>query len=155
MGETSLNGENWSHLPYLLFADAKGNIYDHPDLRMAGLSAAAPRPLADSDLIEMPHYSKLFYIPSCPPVGLDPATGDYVVLKETRIEGFRGRCFAVAAFLEPGYVRTHLPAADYAGKDYVLPTWAYTAVGYRDDRYWTAALIRLLKVSSFPARPDI
>ena len=33
---------------------------------------------------------------------------------------------------------THLPAADYSPKEYLLPMWAYTAVGFREGRYWAA-----------------
>jgi pyruvate-formate lyase-activating enzyme len=44
----------------------------------------------------------------------------------------------VACFLEPGLVRSLLPAVDYRPKSFTLPTWAYTAVGFRDDRYWAA-----------------
>jgi pyruvate-formate lyase-activating enzyme len=47
-------------------------------------------------------------------------------------------CHAVAAFLEPGFVRTHLPASDCTHKKVILPSWAYTAVGFREDRYWAA-----------------
>ena len=47
-------------------------------------------------------------------------------------------CNAVAAFLEPGFVRGCLPAADYADKPVVLPSWAYGAVGFRRGRYFAA-----------------
>ena len=46
------------------------------------------------------------------------------------------RIYAVAAFPEPGVVRTHLPAADYSKKSYLLPAWAYTAVGFKNGGYW-------------------
>jgi wyosine [tRNA(Phe)-imidazoG37] synthetase (radical SAM superfamily) len=55
-----------------------------------------------------------------------------------KVNGVTEKCYGVAAFLEPGIVRTHLPAADYSQKEYLLPMWAYTAVGFREDRYWAA-----------------
>ncbi|MFH1489166.1 MAG: radical SAM protein, partial [Pseudomonadota bacterium] len=125
-------------LPSMLFADEEGRIYDHPYYRMVGFSGAAPAPLGEDDLISMPEYSKLFFIPRCPPLGLDPATGKFLVVPEARIGGVKIKCQAVAAFLEPGLVRTHLPAADYGAKNYMLPMWAYAAVGLKGDAYRTA-----------------
>ena len=125
-------------LPLMLYADSRGRIFEHPRLRMAGFSGMAPAPLAEDDLIPVPEFSKLFFIPECPPVGVDPETGETRTVPKMKIKGVTKRCYAVAAFLEPGIVRTHLPAADYAPKKYVLPMWAYTAVGFRDGRYWAA-----------------
>ncbi len=123
-------------LPYMLFADRAGRIYDHPYYRMAGFSALSPHPIDPEELLPMPEFSKLFYLPECPPIGLDPETGEYVVVPYAEIRGRKEKIFAVAAFPEPGVVRTHIPAADYSKKRYLLPAWAYTAVGFRDDRYW-------------------
>ena len=125
-------------LPYMLYADKDGRIYDHPRLRMAGFSGSEPHLLKNEDLIRLPELSKLFFIPDCPPVGIDPSTGIYHVVSRLEIDGVVTECNAVAAFLEPGLVRTHLPAVDYRSKSYVLPSWAYTAVGFRDERYWAA-----------------
>ena len=125
-------------LPYMLYADGEGRIYDHPFYRMAGFSGRGPAPLGGGDLIPMPAYSKLFFIPDCPPVGLDPETGRHVVIPEVELDGVMVKCRAVAAFLEPGLVRSHLPSADYQAKAYTLPMWAYTAVGFKDDAYWAA-----------------
>jgi wyosine [tRNA(Phe)-imidazoG37] synthetase (radical SAM superfamily) len=127
-----------NHLPLMLYADSKGRIFEHPRLRMAGFSGKAPVPLKEEDLIPMPEFSKLFFIPDCPPVGLDPETGKYRTVRTVDVNGAPEKCFGVAAFLEPGIVRTHLPAADYSPKTYILPMWAYTAVGFRDGRYWAA-----------------
>lgn len=126
-------------LPYMLYADDQGRVYDHPYYRMAGFSGDSPAPLDEDDLIVMPEFSKLFYIPDCPPIGLDPRTGEYRVVPEIEIDGEVTRCFGVAAFLEPGLVRSHLPAVDYGPKTYTLPMWAYTAVGFKEDRYRAAA----------------
>ncbi len=89
----------------------------------------------------MPEFSKLFFIPQCPPVGLDPETGGWEIVPEMEVDGRMVRCHAVAAFLEPGVLRTHLPAADYSDKRYRLPMWAYTAVGFKDGGYWAAGFV--------------
>jgi pyruvate-formate lyase-activating enzyme len=125
-------------LPSMLYADEKGRIYDHPFYRMAAFSGTKPFQLNSTDIIDMPEFSKLFFIPECPPVGLDPKTGRYVTVKKAPVKDGNGRCFAVASFLEPGLVRSHLPAVDYSGKKYTLPMWAYTAVGFHKGKYVAA-----------------
>lgn len=129
---------NIQNLPYMLYADSDGRIYDHPYYRMAGFSGSFATVLEEQDLIPMPEFSKLFFIPDCPPIGLDPSTGEYRSVPEVEMDGVVTRCFAVAAFLEPGIVRTHLPAADYEAKSYILPMWGYTAVGFKDGIYQAA-----------------
>ncbi|MBW1850921.1 MAG: radical SAM protein [Deltaproteobacteria bacterium] len=130
--------QNLINLPSMLYADKAGRIYDHPYFRMAGMWGYDPAALEEKDLILLPEFSKLFYIPGCPPVGMDPETGKYKIVSEVDIDGVVTECYAVAAFLEPGVVRSHLPAAHYRSKTYVLPMWAYTAVGFRDENYWAA-----------------
>ncbi|MFP4037958.1 MAG: radical SAM protein, partial [Desulfobacteraceae bacterium] len=125
-------------LPHMLYADNQGRIHDHPHLRMTGFQGLDPGPVSPGSLVEVPAFSKLFYMPGCPPVGLDPATGRCEVLEEGPVVGGIEPVNAVAAFLEPGIVRTLLPAADYKAKEYVLPSWAYTAVGFKRGRYWAA-----------------
>jgi pyruvate-formate lyase-activating enzyme len=133
--------KQFSNLPYMLYADGEGKIFDHPYYRMAGFSGDGPADITRADLLALPEFSKLFFIPDCPPVGLDPETGEYVLVPEAETEQGTSPCFGVAAFLEPGIVRTHLPAVDYGAKDYNLPMWAYTAVGFRDDQYWAAGFV--------------
>jgi pyruvate-formate lyase-activating enzyme len=136
--EMTMKKRTFQDLPFMLYADSKGRIFDHPRYRMAGFSGNAPAPLEEGDLIPMPEFSKLFFIPYCPPVGLDPETAKYRTVPKVKVNGVTEKCYGVAAFLEPGIVRTHLPAADYTPKNYVLPMWAYTAVGFREGRYWAA-----------------
>jgi hypothetical protein len=69
-------------LPHMLYADNQGRIHDHPHLRMTGFQGLEPGPVSPGSLVEVPAFSKLFYMPGCPPVGLDPATGRCEVLEE-------------------------------------------------------------------------
>lgn len=127
-----------SELPAMLYADAEGTIYEHPYYRMAGFSGARCRQIRRSDLLPMPGYSKLFFVPGCAPIGIDPDSGECSTVREAEtLKGFK-ECFAVAAFLEPGMVRSHLPAVDYSLKSYTLPMWGYTAVGAGSDDYQVA-----------------
>jgi len=127
--------ENLENLPSMLFADKDGRIYDHPYFRMAGFLGSRPVVPEEQDLIPVPEFSKLFFIPDCPPIGLDPSSGEFTTVSQIEMEGIPVKCFAVAAFLEPGLVRSLLPAVDYSPKSYTLPMWAYTAVGFANDGY--------------------
>ena len=133
-----MNYPDLGNTPFMLYADGNGQVYEHPYYRMVGFSGVTPVIVRDEDLILVPEFSKLFFIPDCPPVGLDPSTGQYRAVTQVEVHGAITRCNAVAAFLEPGLVRNLLPAVDYESKSYTLPTWAYTAVGFRDERYWAA-----------------
>ena len=125
-------------LPFMVFADDSGNIYDHPYFRMLGMSGSNISVLNKKELIPLPEFSKLFFIPHCPPLGLDPETGEVVTVRNVEMGDSISSCNAVSAFLEPGFVRSHLPAVDYAAKSVVLPSWAYGAIGFRRGRYFAA-----------------
>ena len=133
-----MENEDLKDLPYMLYADANGQVYDHPYYHMVGFSGPAPAVLQAGDLIPITEFSKLFYIPDCPPIGLDPQTGECKIVSEIELDGGVTKCHAVAAFLEPGLVRSHLPAVDYRPKSYILPMWAYTAAGFKNERCWAA-----------------
>jgi pyruvate-formate lyase-activating enzyme len=133
-----MDKEDLKRLPHMVFADAKGRIYDHPYFRMVGFSGSRVVIPREEDLVSVPEFSKLFYIPDCPPIGLDPVTGRYKTVYDAEIDDLKIKCYAVSVFLEPGYVRVHLPAVDYRPKNYTLPMWAYTAVGFKEDGYVAA-----------------
>ncbi len=133
-----MKSKDLRNLPAMLYADSNGRIYDHPYLRMGGMSGADFAVPCEEDLLPISEFSRLFYIPDCPPIGLDPDTGEHMVVPEIEIDGIVTQCYALAAFLEPGVVRSHLPAVDYRPKTYFLPMWAYTAVGFKDEGYWAA-----------------
>ncbi|ABB32948.1 Radical SAM domain protein [Geobacter metallireducens RCH3] len=121
-------------LPKLLYADAKGNIFDHPDLCMAGMSGPEAVLPEGVELIPLPEGSRLFTIPDTPPVAWDEKQRKFVTVPTVR-EGRRNLPVqAVSAFMAPGYVRTLLPACDYGRKKVHLPLWSYTAVGWDEER---------------------
>lgn len=125
----------FADLPAMLYADPEGRIFDHPHYRTVAFSGASATPLEGHPWVALPEFSKLFYLPGCPPLGCDPVTGRVTVVREIKVRGAHIPCQAVAAFLEPGWVRTLLPAADYKAKSYTLPMWAYTAVGFGGGAY--------------------
>ncbi|HEY7724633.1 MAG TPA: radical SAM protein, partial [Anaeromyxobacteraceae bacterium] len=111
----------------------QGRVYDHPWLLAAGRSGDdLVRP--EEKPIPAPPGSALCTLPGRRPVGVDPGTGELVVLSEARVGRRTFAPLAVGATLPPGYTRTWLPAAarpllPRAGEPPVLPQWAYTAVG--------------------------
>jgi len=61
--------------PVTVFADAEGNVYDHPELLMLvrrGRELTLPRP---DELIPLPEGSDLYLLPGRHALGLDPQTG--------------------------------------------------------------------------------
>jgi pyruvate-formate lyase-activating enzyme len=128
-------------LPRLLYADAKGNIFDHPHLHMAGMSGTETVLPEAVELIPLPEDSRIFTIPDTPPVAWDAKKRSFVTVDTVR-EGKRDvRIQAVSAFMAPGYMRTLLPACDYRRKKVHLPLWSYTAVGWdeENERFVVAA----------------
>jgi len=130
-----MESETLRNLPSMLYADGNGRVYDHPYFRMGAMSGSDLAVPCEEDLIPISEFSRLFYIPDCPPVGLDPDSGENIIVPEIEIDGIATECYAVAAFPEPGIVRSYLPAVDYRPKTYFLPMWAYTAVGFKDENY--------------------
>ena len=125
-----------------LIADEQGEVFEHPDLLLAGMNGTqAVRPLVD-EMIPMPEGSRLFTIPQTPPIGFDRRSGKQMTLDRMPKEWGGGRIQAVSAFLTPGYTRTLLPAADFQRKGQTLPLWSYTAVGWcvEEERFYVAAV---------------
>jgi len=123
-------------------ADQSGEVFEHPELLLAGMNGLTPRAPREDELIPLPEGSRLFTIPDTPPVGIDPRTGKIVTRDKLPRSWGGGPIQAVSAFLNPGYTRTLLPAADYNRKQIQLPLWSYTAVGWcvEEERFYTAAV---------------
>lgn len=132
-------------IPGLLFADSSGRIKDFPDLQMAGRSGRnflRPQP---ADLIPLPEGSDIFVLPGRLPVGIDPASGEPMLLAENPEDPAEG-IQAVAAFMAPAHTAIHWAAFRKSDPGLAhLPLFAYTAVGWLDGRFW---------VSGFRSDPD-
>jgi pyruvate-formate lyase-activating enzyme len=117
----------------LLVADAAGQVYDHPTLRLAGERGAGPEPIGPREWLPLPRGSDLFALPGRAPIGL--ARGGVVVVDEW----LGGEARAVAAFLAPGHTACHNAVWRRGAEAPALPTFAYSAVGFADGGYWTSA----------------
>jgi len=123
-------------------ADERGEVFEHPELQLAGMSGTALVRPKREELMPLPEGSRLFTIPGAPTIGFDPKSGKATVADRLPKRWGGGRIQAVSAFLTPGFTRTLLPAADYLGKRTVLPLWSYTAVGWcvEEERFYVAAV---------------
>ncbi|MFA5143067.1 MAG: radical SAM protein [Candidatus Omnitrophota bacterium] len=119
--------------PCLVVADSAGKIFGYPPLEPAGMKAGAFFVLEPDKLVKLPAGSQLFRLPRRMPVGGDPQTGRFVVLRGA---------LAVAAFAAPGYTLTYNAAytADASAKP--LPLFAYGALAsYKGEFYTTAVRV--------------
>jgi hypothetical protein len=123
-----------------LFADRRGNIYDHPHLRMAGRSGHQLVRVEAEELIRLPEGSKLFFLPGREGVGWDLRKQEFVTARMASLGDRRRRGLAVSSFLPPAYTRTLLPATPNAGEGRTLPLWSYTAVGWTEHGLMAAAV---------------
>lgn len=122
----------------MVYADASGRIFDFPGLKMAGRSGRALHPLDPLDLIPLPEGSELFVLPDRLPVGWDADCDEMVVLEENPVQP-PAPVQAVAAFMAPAYTQTALAAFHRLRPDLSpLPLFAYTAVGWWQERFWVA-----------------
>lgn len=136
--------------PRLVVSDGRGRIFEVPELLMAGMTLSAPCLPEPEDLIPLPAGSSLYMLPSRKPVGLDPATGEFVTLNE-----YRGApVFAAAAFLTPGHVQILRSAYRTQAGAPRLPLFSYTALGWRRGRFYAAGIRLDRDVRHDPARMD-
>jgi wyosine [tRNA(Phe)-imidazoG37] synthetase (radical SAM superfamily) len=113
--------------PKMVYADAKGQVYDHPELEMVVRSGASFRPVRRDELIPLPPGSELMALPDRLPLG--SSGGEIVPLVGTQ---------AVAAFMAPAYTQLGVAAWRKRGRASRLPLFAYTAVGWLAGRFYVA-----------------
>jgi pyruvate-formate lyase-activating enzyme len=118
-------------VPNIVISDGKGNIYDIPELEMAGRSGFEIERVNPQDLIEIPEGSQLFELPMRKPIGFDRKTGERVVVEDG---------WAIAVFLAPAHTQLLLSAYEKDENAPLLPLFAYTAVGWLDGKFYAPAI---------------
>jgi len=123
-------------------ADKDGEVFEYPELLMAGMNGMDVRLPADDELIPLPEGSRLFTIPNTPPIGFDRHSGQQKTINTLPENWGGGQVQAVSAFTTPAFTRTLLPAVDYSKKAVDLTLWSYTAVGWcvEEERFYVAAV---------------
>ena len=97
---------------------------------------AGNKPVFPENLIPLPEGSTLYTLPGRFPIGFDEKTGKEIVLKNYLDEPVQ----AVAAFVAPAYTQLMRPAFEKTSKAPLLPLFCYTAVGWKDDKFWVPAV---------------
>jgi len=125
-----------------VIADADGEVFEHPELLMAGMNGMTICHPEESELIPLPEGSRLFTIPDTPPIGFDRRSGKRRTIDSLPADWGGGKVQAVSAFTTPAFTRTLLPAVDYSAKQVELTLWSYTAVGWcvEEERFYVAAV---------------
>lgn len=115
----------------LVWADEAGQIYDAPDWQAVGRSAFWYYPWQRyGRWIPLPEGSTLFHLPGRRPIGIDP---------QGHIRPYP-KGWAVAAFVAPAHTQLALSAYEKKPDAPTLPLYAYTAVGWKDGRFWVPAV---------------
>jgi pyruvate-formate lyase-activating enzyme len=115
----------------LVYADRDGNLFDHPDLIGLGRNGDQVVEIFEDELIPLPEGATLVSLPDTRPIGLDPHTG--------QMKPAPGDVWAVGALLPQGFTRLLLPGYAKADKTSTLPLFGYTAVVWKDGKFYTAA----------------
>ncbi|MDR2884140.1 MAG: radical SAM protein [Deferribacteraceae bacterium] len=117
-------------IPSLVYANIKGEIFDHPELKMSMRSGGYDFMPYESELIPIPANSRLYFMPQTEAIGFDMTMGGFTTLPDS---------YAVSVFLPPAYLRLFLPSYKKLD-DSVMPLYAYTAVGWLDDHFVVPAI---------------
>ncbi len=125
-----------------VIADANGEVFELPDLLMAGMNGMTVCHPEEKELIPLPEGSRLFTIPDTPPIGFDRRSSKQRTIESLPESWGGGTAQAVSAFTTPAFTRTLLPAAVYDQKEIELTLWSYTAVGWcvEEERFYVAAV---------------
>jgi pyruvate-formate lyase-activating enzyme len=115
----------------LVYADSKGNVYDHPQYGALGRNGDMITEMIEEELIPLPDGATLVSLPNTRPVALDFDDDDMSVVA--------GDVTAVGALLPQGYTRLLLPAYVKTNKTERLPLFGYTAVVWKDGHFYVAA----------------
>ncbi|MED5017872.1 radical SAM protein [Paenibacillus chibensis] len=116
---------------YLVYADEKGNVFDHPTLYGLARSGDMIVEILEDELIPLPDGATLVGLPNTRAIGMDRETGEMMPLP--------GDAQAVGALLPQGFTRLCLPGYVKTDKEYKLPLFGYSAVVWKDGRFYTTA----------------
>ncbi|GAB7387875.1 radical SAM protein [Bacillaceae bacterium] len=115
----------------LVYADKKGNLYDHPRWTAVGRNGDIVTEILEDELIPLPAGATLVSLPNTHPIAIDKKTGE--------MKRLSGDYQAVGALLPQGYTRLLLPGYVKTDRAYKLPLFGYTAVVWKDGKFYVAA----------------
>ncbi len=118
-------------LPYLLYADEQGKIFEDESFWVAGRSGNDIVSLKPEDFIELPSGSDLYVLPERYPIGINSKTGQPAIIKKG---------FAVSAQISPAHTMLFMAAFQKTPQAQTLPLFAYSCVGWLDGKYYVTAV---------------
>lgn len=120
-----------------LFANQNGEVMENPEVVMLGRSGTEWVEAEQSEMIPLPKGASLVSLPGFIPVGIGRQNNiKYFTHQPGQVDE---PVTAVAALLPQGFTRTLLPAC-VSPQTQPLPLFGYAAVGFKDNKIWTAAL---------------
>ena len=122
-----------THAPRLVLCDTEGQIFDHEELEAVGVDGPEPAAIPREAWVPVPRGSDFYLLPGRTAVGRDRRTGALADVEDEELT-------ACSVFLAPAWARSHLPAYRTRPGAPALPLYAYSAVGFADDRFWTPAV---------------
>ena len=127
-------------IPALIIADKNKKIYEVPFLEATGMKGGRFFRLDPGKLIKLHPDSELFFLPSRIPVGFDPETGEYIKVEKSPFKKSTQPCYAVAAFLSPGYTATYSASYREKGEPSILPLFSYAAVTFYKGEFYATGI---------------
>ncbi|WP_276357849.1 radical SAM protein [Cohnella caldifontis] len=116
---------------HLVYADEKGNVFDHPEWHGIARSGGDLVELLEDELIPLPAGATLVGLPGTRAIGMDPETGEMQAMPA----GYQ----AVGALLPQGFTRLYVPGYLKLDKSQLFPLFGYTAVVWKEDGFYVAA----------------
>ncbi|MFH1394625.1 MAG: radical SAM protein [Candidatus Omnitrophota bacterium] len=126
--------------PRLVIADKKGSVYDVPFLQGTGMKCREYYPLYRKGLVKLHPDSELFMLPDRSPIGFDTRKSRFIKIEQNPLIKEKEPCYAVAAFLPPGYTATYSAAYSENGSTSLLPLFSYAAVVFYDNAFYAAGV---------------
>lgn len=121
---------------WLVVSDGKGNVFEIPGLELVGMRIKARILPTLDELIPIPQGSILLELPGRYPIGFDRVRNKFITLKK-----YQGTSvIATSVFMAPAYTQLYRAAYQTKAGAVKLPLFAYTPVGWRNDRFWAPAI---------------
>jgi MoaA/NifB/PqqE/SkfB family radical SAM enzyme len=118
-------------VPYLLYSDGKGQIFEDQTLYVVGRSGWDAIPVPEDEWILLPEGGQLYELPGRRGIGIDVKTGEMRLCDKG---------WAVAAFIPPAHTGLYLAAYETGPEAPTLPLFCYTAVGWDDNKFYVPAV---------------
>jgi len=126
--------------PQIIVANKKGEIYPVPEMIACGMKAGLFFKLSAKDLIELPSGSELFAMPDRKAIGYDADSKTFIRIDKDPYSKNNKECFAVSAFVSPGYAITYNSCYTEKKGARLLPLFSYAAVCLYKDKFYVAAV---------------